>query len=88
MASYIAPAELAYELAHYEDDRAPAIIGGSVALIAVASIAVVLRLLARKMKTRNSKKLQWAMDDYMIVAALVGEAPVAEITQKLADHLS
>lgn len=47
-------------------DRGPALVAGSIILIVVASIAVVLRLLARRLK-----KLAWAADDYFVVVALL-----------------
>ena len=46
-------------------DRAPALVAGSIVLIAAASIAVTLRLLSRRLK-----RLSWAADDYFIVVAL------------------
>lgn len=53
---------------HAQDNpnRGPAILAGSIILIAAASIAVILRLGARRLK-----KLCWATDDYLAVVALV-----------------
>ena len=48
-----------------ESDRGPALIAGSIVLIAAASIAVTLRLVSRRLK-----RLSWAGDDYLIVVAL------------------
>ncbi|KAL8894990.1 MAG: hypothetical protein Q9207_008344, partial [Kuettlingeria erythrocarpa] len=47
-------------------NRGPALLGGSVTLIAAASIAVTLRLIARRIK-----KVTWAADDYLAAVALV-----------------
>ena len=67
MASGFTPQEIAYETAHYQDNKGPAITGGSILLIIVATVAVFLRLLARRIK-----KTAWGSDDVMIVVALVG----------------
>lgn len=52
--------------AHDNPNRGPALLGGSVTLIAAASIAVMLRLVARRIK-----RVSWAADDYLSAVALV-----------------
>lgn len=66
MAAGITPEEIEYETAHFGDDKGPAIVGGGIALIVLATIAVVLRLVARKIK-----RTPWGPDDYTIVLSLV-----------------
>lgn len=61
------PQEIVYETIHFRDDKSPAIVGGSILLIVVATIAVVLRLVARRIK-----RTAWGADDYTIVLSLVG----------------
>lgn len=46
-------------------DRGPALVAGSIVLIAAASTAVTLRLVSRRLK-----RLSWAADDYLVVVAL------------------
>ncbi|KAL8785994.1 MAG: hypothetical protein Q9195_008405 [Heterodermia aff. obscurata] len=46
-------------------DHSGLLLGGSIVLIAVASTAVTMRLVARRMK-----RLSWEADDYLIVVAL------------------
>ena len=46
-------------------DQSGLLLGGSIVLIAVASTAVTLRLVSRRMK-----RLSWEADDYLIVVAL------------------
>lgn len=46
--------------------RGPALMACSIVLIVAASIAVALRLVARRLK-----KLSWAADDYLAVVALI-----------------
>ena len=60
------PAEIQYELAHIHDNRAPSIVASSVICIALATIAVILRLLARRLG-----KVKILADDYMMVFTLV-----------------
>ena len=66
MASDITPQELEYQKLHYYDDKAPAVIAGSIILIVFATVNVVLRLLARRMSAAS-----WKADDYSIIVALV-----------------
>lgn len=47
-------------------DRGPALTASSIVFIAAATIAVALRLVARRLK-----KLSWAADDYLVVVALL-----------------
>lgn len=69
MAGEIAPQEqeIVYETIHFRDNKGPAIVGGSILLIVFATIAVVLRLVARRIK-----RTAWGADDYTIVVSLVG----------------
>lgn len=66
MAPGITPQELVYEGVHFRDDKGPAIVGGSVVLIVVATVAVVLRLVSRR-----TKRTAWGSDDYTVVLSLV-----------------
>ena len=66
MAAEVTPQESVYEAVHFRDDKGPAIVGGSVVLIVVATVAVVLRLVSRRMK-----RTAWGSDDYTIVLSLV-----------------
>ncbi|KAI4127061.1 MAG: hypothetical protein LQ347_004750 [Umbilicaria vellea] len=67
MAGEIAPQEqeIVYETIHFRDNKGPAIVGGSILLIVFATIAVVLRLVARRIK-----RTAWGADDYTIVVSL------------------
>lgn len=58
--------EIEYQQLHYHDDKAPGLIAGSILLITLATIMVVLRLVARR---KTAQLLQ--ADDYSIVVALV-----------------
>ena len=60
------PQEIAYESSHYGMDKAPAMMAGSIVLIVLATVAVILRLVSRRVK-----KIAFAADDYMVVVALV-----------------
>ena len=66
MPSPLPPAEIKYELAHIRDDRASNIVVSSVICISLATIAVMLRLLARRLS-----KAKILADDYMMIFALV-----------------
>ena len=59
------PKELAFQKAHINDSRQTEIIAVNMVLIALAAVAVVLRLYSRKIC-----HLRWLWDDYLIVAAL------------------
>ena len=77
MASTFSPEEVAYERAHWNEDKGPAMIAGGIVLIGFATVAVILRLMARKMK-----RLPWMADDYFIVAALVSSNPGRKSTSR------
>lgn len=62
----LSPAEIKYELAHIRDNRASNIVVSSVICISLATIAVMLRLLARRLS-----KAKILADDYMMIFALV-----------------
>ena len=66
MAGAISPHEIAVETAHYDDNKSPTVIAGSIILIATATLAVILRLVSRRFR-----RLQLGADDYMIILALV-----------------
>ena len=66
MPSPLSPAEINYELAHSNDNRASNIVVSSVICISLATIAVMLRLLARRLS-----KAKILADDYMMIFALV-----------------
>ena len=77
MPSPLSPAEIKYEVAHIHDDRASNIVISSVICISLATIAVILRFLARRLS-----KAKILADDYMMVFALVSweRAPFPHIT--------
>jgi len=60
------PAGKSYQLAHINQSLSSNIIGVSVALPIVATIAVILRLIARRLK-----RAEWKADDLVVIAALV-----------------
>jgi len=66
MASAISPEEVAREMAHWNDDKAPTVVAGSIILIVTATLAVTLRLISRKFR-----RLAVGADDYMIILALM-----------------
>ncbi|MCJ1268762.1 hypothetical protein MMC22_008650 [Lobaria immixta] len=65
MAFGLSPEWLEYQLQHLNDDRAPEILGVGISFFTVATVAVCLRLLARKIS-----KVRCGHDDYFIVIAL------------------
>lgn len=60
-----------YQLQHHRDDRRREIVAVNVALILLASISVVLRLLARRLHKAPLKA-----DDYVMIAAMVSPITV------------
>ena len=66
MPNPLSPAEIKYELAYIRDDRASNIVVSCVICISLATIAVTLRLLARRLS-----KAKILADDYMMIFALV-----------------
>lgn len=66
MASAFSPEEVAREKAHWNDDKSPTVVAGSIILIVTATLAVTLRLISRKFR-----RLALGADDYMIVLALM-----------------
>ena len=62
----ITPESLAHQKLHYYENRTPAVIGGSTLLISLASTAVFLRLLSRRIASAP-----WRADDYSIIVALI-----------------
>lgn len=67
----ITPGEIQYEEEHFNDNRTPSIIGGSIVLILVATLTVVLRLISRKMRSDGTRRSTYQVDDYLIIVALV-----------------
>jgi hypothetical protein len=59
-------ADIEYQLKHITDNRAPVIYGVTIALTAVATILVFLRLWARRLKGSRL-----GLDDYTIIVPLV-----------------
>ena len=68
----ISPQEAHFELAHWNDDRAPSLIITTTILVAFAITTVVLRLITRKLIT----KISWQVDDYAIIVATVRLCPI------------
>lgn len=66
MPSPLSPSEIKYELAHSHDNRASNITVSSIICISLATLAVMLRLLARRLS-----KVKILADDYMMIFALV-----------------
>jgi hypothetical protein len=66
MASGFSPEEVAREKTHWNDDKSPTVVAGSIILIVTATLAVTLRLISRKFR-----RLALGADDYMIVLALM-----------------
>ena len=62
----LSPAEIQYEVEHIRQNRAPDIIASYVTCLSLACIAVVLRLVARRISRASLQ-----VDDMTIVAALV-----------------
>lgn len=60
------PEQVAYQLAHRHEDRSGAIIGAITAVTILATIAVILRFMARRVI-----RAKIMADDYFTVAALV-----------------
>ena len=60
------PAEAQYQLDQISDSRVNAIVSSQIACLAIATIAVILRFVSRRMV-----KVGLEADDWMIVAALV-----------------
>ena len=59
------PVELGQQANLDDGDRQTALLAGGIVLIAIASTAVTLRLVSRRLK-----RLSWEADDYLIVVAL------------------
>ena len=60
------PEEIKYQLAHIHDDRSQGFITSVAIVTALATVAVTLRLLARRWT-----KVGWAADDYTIMIAVI-----------------
>ena len=60
------PAQAQYQLDHVDESRADNIRSSLIACLVIATVAVILRFISRRMVTTSIKA-----DDWMIVAALV-----------------
>ena len=69
----LTPDDVRYQITHYNEDRAPALYAGSIALITITAVCVALRLFARKVK-----KIPLGADDYMVLTATVSKAPISD----------
>ena len=65
MEKLFTPAQARYQHEHYNDNRTPSLVAGSIILILFATVAVILRLCARR-----SRNVALAADDYALVASL------------------
>ena len=63
----ITPQELEFQLAHWNDDNGSLVITITTIFIVCAIIAVVLRLVTRRVVI----KIAWQLDDYAITIAMV-----------------
>ncbi|MCJ1246869.1 hypothetical protein MMC30_004078 [Trapelia coarctata] len=64
--SGLSPEELRYQEAHIQEDRGPWIVGVSIFLIVLCTVAVTLRFVARWIR-----RLPWKADDYAMLPALL-----------------
>ena len=60
------PEEIKYQLAHIHDDRSQGFITSVAIVTTLATVAVILRVLARRWT-----KVGWAADDYTIMMAVI-----------------
>ncbi|KAM3067886.1 hypothetical protein ACMFMG_011369 [Clarireedia jacksonii] len=60
------PAEIAYQVSHWNDDYGPVAVATASVFFVLATIFVILRLLARRVQ-----HVKWQLDDYFIILALV-----------------
>ena len=70
--SALSPADVQYQIQHISDDKSKQLIATGVVSSCVASVAIVLRIVARRVN-RFETSLQ--ADDYMIIIGFVGEDP-------------
>ena len=68
----LTPSEIQYQLSHASDDRSANVIAAITTCLCLATIAVALRVLARRMM-----KTPLGADDWMIFTALVREIPTS-----------
>ena len=62
----LATEEMAFERAHWDDDRGPYVVAVTSVLIGLSMLTVILRLATRKTVLKRS----WKMDDYAIIVAM------------------
>ena len=67
--SELPPSEIAYQEAHLRNNKGPIIIGVSSMLLVLSTTAVILRVVARRIK-----RVILAEDDYLIFLAQVSAA--------------
>lgn len=70
--SALSPADVQYQIQHISDDKSKQLIATGVVSLCVASVAIALRIVARRVN-RFETSLQ--ADDYMIIIGFVGEDP-------------
>ena len=58
--------DISYQLAHYDDDRSQEIVVVTMVMAGLATLAVLLRLWARKLIAAK-----WMADDYLIIVGLL-----------------
>ena len=77
--SSLTPAEIQYYKAHANDTRQPNMIATAVCGLVVAYVGVFLRFMARRKSAAG-----FGIDDWLIVAALVGQTlgPVDDVCEE------
>ena len=85
MSSSLTPAEIQYYKAHANDTRQPNMIATAVCGLIIAYVAVFLRFIARKRSAAG-----FGIDDWLIVAAVVGQTlrPVDHVCEASINDLS
>ena len=71
MASLLSPQDIKYQVSHIQESKTLGIVVGSSILISLATIAVVLRLWARKIRNSEHHGSVLAWDDHFVVIALL-----------------
>lgn len=63
----LTPEDVQFQIAHWDDDKGPLVTTITTIFMVFAMIAVVLRLVTRKVII----KISWQVDDYAIIVAMV-----------------
>ena len=71
MAELLTPEQIRYQTEHWHESKSEGLRLAASILISFATIAVVLRLWARKLKLLKHRESIYGADDYMIVVALL-----------------